>query len=101
MKSFRLACTLSYGVALAAGLDFGGGGGLRARQSPVKTVNTTSGPVSGHPANNASTVSEYLGIPYAMPPVGDLRWAPPVRYNGTAAINGTNFVCHQSFAPLK
>lgn len=63
-----------------------------------QTVQTGSGPVSGHPASNDSAVSEYLGIPFAAAPVGDLRFAAPVKFNGTAALNGTKFVC---FLPLE
>ena len=43
------------------------------RARPV--VNTTDGPVRGLVANGLNT---FLGIPYAAPPVGDLRWRPPV-----------------------
>ncbi|KAI4595730.1 hypothetical protein KJ359_006721 [Pestalotiopsis sp. 9143b] len=57
-------------------------------------VNTTSGPVAGHAASNYTGVSEYLGIPYAKPPVGNLRWQAPVEYTGTAPINGTSFAEH-------
>ncbi|KAL2132975.1 hypothetical protein VTI74DRAFT_3045 [Chaetomium olivicolor] len=56
-----------------------------------QTVQTTSGPVDGHAASVATEVSEYLGIPYAQPPVGKLRFLPPVRYNGTQWIDGKNF----------
>ncbi|CZR57922.1 related to acetylcholinesterase precursor [Phialocephala subalpina] len=56
-----------------------------------QTVQTSSGPVNGHPAGTAKQVSEYLGIPYALPPVGNLRWEPPQKYNGSSTINGTNF----------
>jgi len=55
-------------------------------------VQTDSGPVSGHAALNASLVSEYLGIPFAAPPVGDLRFAAPQKYTGNSSINGTSFV---------
>jgi carboxylesterase type B len=55
-------------------------------------VQTSSGPVSGHPASVNTDVSEYLGIPFAVPPVGNLRWQPPQLYNGTAPINGTDYV---------
>ncbi|KAK8909570.1 hypothetical protein QC760_002270 [Botrytis cinerea] len=67
---------------------------LESRQSNWtvgQTVQTSSGPVNGHPSRNDSQVSEYLGIPFAKPPVGDLRFAAPVAYNGNATINGTNF----------
>jgi para-nitrobenzyl esterase len=37
-------------------------------------VVTTDGPVRGLVTNGVNT---YLGIPYAAPPVGDLRWRPP------------------------
>jgi Carboxylesterase family len=67
--------------------------GLRAANWTVgQTVQTSSGPVSGHPATNDSDVSEYLGIPYGQAPVGNLRFAAPVAFNGTAALNGSSFV---------
>src|SRR5260370_35151229 len=37
-------------------------------------VQTTTGPVCGIVANGDS---EWLGIPYAAPPIGPLRWQPP------------------------
>ena len=55
-------------------------------------VFTSSGPVDGHAASNRTQVSEYLGIPFAKPPVGDLRFEPPQKYTGDKVINGTNFV---------
>ncbi|KAK9800153.1 hypothetical protein SCARD494_01946 [Seiridium cardinale] len=63
-----------------------------ARWVVGQSVNTTSGSVIGHPASNNTEVSEYLGIPYAQPPVDNLRWQPPVAYTGTAPINGSAFV---------
>lgn len=67
---------------------------VQRRQNPWtigQTVQTSSGPVQGHDAEDATTVSEYLGIPYARPPIGGLRFQPPSLYNGTNTINGTSF----------
>jgi len=42
---------------------------------PRKIVNTEYGQLSGY-ASDASTW-QFLGVPYATPPIGDLRWRPP------------------------
>ncbi|RMY51015.1 hypothetical protein D0865_06579 [Hortaea werneckii] len=46
------------------------------------TVETRNGPIQGHLAENRSEVTEFLGIPFAQPPVGDLRFAAPKAYRG-------------------
>lgn len=63
-----------------------------------QVVQTSSGQVTGHPATVNTGVSEYLGIPYAIPPIGELRWTAPQQYNGTGPINGTKFVCKSSIS---
>lgn len=49
------------------------------------SVNTTSGNITGHPSKYPG-VTEYLGIPFARPPLGDLRFKAPKPYVGTGAI---------------
>jgi len=54
--------------------------GLAGITEPLRAqevvVDTTYGKVSGVPNAKIKTVS-FKGIPYAEPPVGDLRWRPP------------------------
>jgi cholinesterase len=57
-----------------------------------QSVSTSSGNVIGGRASNGSEVSGYFGIPYAKPPVGDLRFAPPDKFEGYGTINATSFV---------
>lgn len=66
---------------------------LRQKRWTVgQTVDTSSGPVQGHASTNFTGVSEYLGIPYAQPPVGKLRFQPPVKYTGSETIVADAFV---------
>ena len=43
---------------------------------PTEQVSTQEGPVQGI-VNDTRTVEIFAGIPYAQPPVGDLRWRAP------------------------
>ncbi|KAG8162502.1 hypothetical protein KVR01_008267 [Diaporthe batatas] len=54
-------------------------------------VNTTSGIIQGHAAANRSDVSEYLGIPFAQPPIGDLRFAAPEPYRSSLPIDASSY----------
>jgi carboxylesterase type B len=56
-------------------------------------VNTTSGLVKGHVSSLRPEVSEYLGIPYAKAPKGELRFAAPVPVDKRPGVfNATRFV---------
>lgn len=54
-------------------------------------VKTTNGLVEGHIADDSPCIVEYLGIPYAKPPVGELRFASPQRYEGNQSYEAKNF----------
>ncbi|KAL8917378.1 MAG: hypothetical protein Q9172_005880 [Xanthocarpia lactea] len=58
--------------------------GVLPKFSHGTCIQTSNGCLIGHQAPNASDVIEYLGIPYAQPPVGHLRFAAPVAYQGDA-----------------
>jgi cholinesterase len=56
-------------------------------------VKTTSGTVIGQASKWQPQVSEYLGIPFAKAPEGDLRWAPPQSISDSSkVINATKYV---------
>ena len=64
---------------------------LAQETSNGATVQTSSGAITGHAAKTKTEVSEYLGIPYAQPPTGDLRFAAPQTYSSSAPITANAF----------
>jgi para-nitrobenzyl esterase len=68
----------------------GAGAALAGTNSPV--VDTEAGPVRGLVAE---TMKQFLGIPYAAAPIGDLRWRPPQEHAGwTGVLDATQFGAH-------
>ena len=51
--------------------------GTRGPGAQASVVALDSGRVSGALTGQHDDISVYRGIPYAAPPVGDLRWRPP------------------------
>ena len=64
----------------------------RNRWSVGQAVHTSSGTVRGCAAPDADEVSMYLGIPYAKPPIGNLRFGRPQKYENDNEIDATKFV---------
>ncbi|GAQ04006.1 cholinesterase [Aspergillus lentulus] len=56
-----------------------------SRDAAGARIRTSSGLIEGHVASRHG-VFEYLGIPYAAAPTGDLRFAPPVQYYGNGTV---------------
>jgi hypothetical protein len=55
-----------------------------------QVIQTTEGPVSGFTSANSRI---FLGIPYAAPPINELRWkAPRPHRKWTQTRNATKFV---------
>ena len=60
--------------------------------STAPQVKTASGIVEG---KDDGPVHAFLGIPYAAPPVGDLRWKPPAPAAAWAGVRkATEFGAH-------
>jgi para-nitrobenzyl esterase len=55
------------------------------------TVSTDKGPVTG---GSSSTMNSFLGIPYAAPPVGALRWKAPQPSAPWPKLRATKFANH-------
>ncbi|MGD8289315.1 MAG: carboxylesterase family protein, partial [Gemmatimonadota bacterium] len=67
-----------------------------ATLAPETPVSVTGGAVTGALVENSPTVIAYKGIPFAAPPVGDLRWkapAPVVSWTGTKAATEFGSAC--------
>jgi len=70
-----------------------------ATDAATVTVKTESGLLSAAPPT--AGVTAYLGIPYAAPPVGELRWKPPqpaLRWDGIRKADTFGTSCMQNQA---
>ena len=55
-------------------------------------VKTSSGEILGHASSRNRDVSEYLGIPFAVPPLGSLRFLPPKKLSSNSLVKADRFV---------
>jgi para-nitrobenzyl esterase len=70
------------------------------RQGSNPIVGTADGRLRGQAAG---TIDEFLGIPYAAPPVGPLRWRPPqpaAHWTGVRAATAFGPHCPQTGSPF-
>jgi para-nitrobenzyl esterase len=93
MKRYRLNLFVLFNVlclTLLAGLTLGG------RSFDPTVVRTLNGTVKGMVKGETR---QFLGIPYAAPPVGNLRWQPPqpaASWRGTRDATKFGSVCTQA-----
>ncbi len=75
---------------------------LRTQAAIADPVKTKDGKVSG--VTLSSGVRAFKGIPFAAPPVGDLRWKepqPPARWEGVRKADTFGNVCVQPMQPKR
>ncbi|KAL9061542.1 MAG: hypothetical protein Q9162_000074 [Coniocarpon cinnabarinum] len=102
----KMSCTRSFATTLVTSLA------IQALAAPSKLspraddglqVNTSSGLVNGVVNSTYPDVRQFLGIPFAKPPVDNLRFMPPQPLDGPSAepIDGTQypFACAQYLSP--
>jgi len=71
-------------LAISYAFPVGGTNGMEVR--------TTSGLIDGHGAPKRPSVTEFLGVPFAKPPIGSLRFAAPQPYRATGRYKASAFV---------
>lgn len=59
---------------------------------------TTNGKITGHPQPNLRNTAEFLGISYAQPPVGPLRFASPLPPGSNESFVAANRVCSNALS---
>jgi para-nitrobenzyl esterase len=71
---------------------------LPALAQPTPPISVTGGQISG---TDTGEVRTFFGVPFAAPPIGDLRWRPPqavVPWDGVKATTAFSPACRQTVA---
>ncbi len=87
MQTSRLLLIAMIGSPLLAGIH--------------EPIQVEGGQITGTPGWGLS-IREYLGIPFAAPPLGNLRWRPPqpvLQWQGARAADRYSPACMQSQYP--
>jgi len=101
MNAIRTLCTLACFLGVGQALlltGFAQTKTVAAESNPVASINT--GQLRGNMTPGGAAV--FKNIPFALPPIGDLRWREPVPAKPwTGVRNATEFgpMCHQSGNP--
>src|SRR5580700_9824711 len=102
----RIALGLITAGALIAGAPAAGASPAAARPAGGRlVVPTADGALRGKAVGStvAGTIDEFLGIPYAAPPVGPLRWRPPqpaAHWTGVRSATKFGPHCPQTGSPF-
>lgn len=98
-KAPRLIANVIIGVTFTAALAVSSSTTYAKSESAGALVRTQQGMAQGLTVGN---VEQFLGLPYAAPPLGELRWkapAPPKPYPGTLQATAFPAPCVQGNAP--
>jgi para-nitrobenzyl esterase len=103
MSARRCALATAWALTLAHLLSACGGSDDPPAPAAAPVADTQYGRLEG--ALHASgTMKQFLGIPYAAPPVGELRWkapVPPASWSGTRSATAYGHHCpQQDTSPL-
>ncbi|MDX1382636.1 MAG: carboxylesterase family protein, partial [Thermoanaerobaculia bacterium] len=97
------AAALALAVAVACSQPGPETSGSGSGDLPVTVVGTEEGLLEGQMADGDAGIRVFRGIPYAAPPVGDLRFrppAPPFSWKGIRPALEPGAPCWQEISPL-
>ena len=95
---------LALGLAVSSVLLAGAGGAPVRAQSAAAIVTVEGGRLAGAPSPLGDEVTVYRGVPFAAPPVGELRWRPPQpapAWEGVRDATAAGAACMQRAIPAE